>query len=110
LFIIHIIQGFALALYNRKARGKERYAVKVTRAVNTNPFFAGNMALLGLLIFAFLGIHMGDFWWASKFGELPVISYGKYMPFIQGFGKLYAIVIPLLYALIPIIMYLQNAG
>ncbi len=162
LYLIHIFQGFALWAYNRKARGNERYAVKATRAVNTNAVFASNMAFLGLLIFAFLGIHMGDFWWASKFGDLPVISYGngheyhdlykkvvmsfsqlwivvvyvismialafhlwhgfqsafqtlglnhkKYMPFIRGFGKLYAIIIPLLFALIPIIMYLQNAA
>ncbi len=162
LFIIHIIQGFALWMYNRKARGAQSYAVKATRAVNTNALFASNMAFLGLLIFAFLGIHMGDFWWASKFGDLPTVTYAngteyhdlykkvvmsfsqlwivvvyvismlalsfhlwhgfqsafqtlglnhkKYMGFIRGFGKLYAIVIPLLFALIPIIMYLKNAG
>ncbi len=159
-FLIHIIQGIAIWLHNRKARGAVRYAVKKTRAVNTNPLFASNMALLGLLILAFLGIHMGDFWWKLKFGELPAITYDsghtyenlylkvsesfsqgwivavyvlsmfvlsfhlwhgfqsafqtlglnhkKYSPLIHFLGKAYALLVPLLFLLIPVLMYFSK--
>ena len=34
------------------------------------------MALLGILIFAFLCFHMGDFWWKMRFTDsLPLVSY-----------------------------------
>ena len=34
------------------------------------------MALLGILIFAFLMLHMGDFWWKLKFHDnLPMVTY-----------------------------------
>ena len=33
------------------------------------------MALLGILIFAFLLLHMGDFWWAMKAHNLPMETY-----------------------------------
>jgi succinate dehydrogenase / fumarate reductase cytochrome b subunit len=39
-------------------------------------FASKNMALLGSLIFVFLVIHMGDFWYSMKFTEqLPYITY-----------------------------------
>lgn len=37
---------------------------------------AKNMGLLGILIFAFLCIHMGDFWWKMRFtDELALVTY-----------------------------------
>ncbi|MBK7406898.1 MAG: succinate dehydrogenase cytochrome b subunit [Saprospirales bacterium] len=76
LFILlHAIQGIALWVQNRSARGGQNYAVKVTRTTNTNSFASRNMAYLGLLILVFLGIHMGDFWWKVKFGAPPVVMY-----------------------------------
>lgn len=71
--LLHAVQGIALWLQNRKARGPVGYAVKVTRTVNTNSFASRNMAYLGLLILVFLGIHMGDFWWKMKFGGTPMV-------------------------------------
>lgn len=71
--LLHAVQGWLLAYKNRLARGTVRYAVTTTKNVG---FASGNMALLGSLIFVFLVIHMGDFWYAMKFTErLPYITY-----------------------------------
>lgn len=71
--LLHAIQGWMLAFRNRQARGPVRYAVNTSKNVG---FASNNMALLGSLIFVFLVIHMGDFWYAMKFTEqLPYITY-----------------------------------
>ncbi len=158
-FLLHIIQGFVLWAQNRSARGGNRYAKKVTRATATNGWAAKNMAWLGTLILIFLVIHMGDFWYAVKFGSVPEVAYAnfdkpvknlymkvdtsfdklhfviiyvlgmvalgfhllhgfqsafqtlglnhpKYSPIIKGIGAVFAVVVPALYAMIPILMYL----
>jgi succinate dehydrogenase / fumarate reductase cytochrome b subunit len=69
--LLHAVQGILLARKNRASRGKARYAVNKTRAVATNAFAAKNMALLGILILAFIFLHMGDFWFAMKSENLP---------------------------------------
>jgi succinate dehydrogenase / fumarate reductase cytochrome b subunit len=69
--LLHAVQGIILARKNRAARGKQKYSVNVTRATNTSPSIAKNMAILGILILAFLLLHMGDFWWATKSHNLP---------------------------------------
>jgi len=55
-----------------------------------------------------LGLHL---WhgFASAFQSLG-LNHPKYNGIISGLGKLYAIIIPALFALIPIYMYLNNAG
>lgn len=152
--ILHAIQGIILSVYNRKAKGI-KYAVKT----NANASLASkNMALLGILILAFLIMHMGDFWLKMKMGALSMVSYEgydheminlfervgvafetpwiiiayvtgqivlafhlwhgfesafqtlginhkKYTPIIKFIGQLYAILIPVGFAIIPIIYF-----
>jgi succinate dehydrogenase / fumarate reductase, cytochrome b subunit len=154
--LLHIIQGILIALQNRGAR-KKGYAVANRKS---NTFASRNMALLGLLVFFFLAVHMGDFWYKMKFtGELDMITYAgydfavkdlygrvntafqewwivliyvlglialalhlwhgfqsafqtlglnhkKYTPIIKGLGKIYSIVIPLGFAIIPLYFFL----
>jgi succinate dehydrogenase / fumarate reductase cytochrome b subunit len=150
--LLHTIVGILLWAKNRKAKGQKN---AITSGVKTS-WASRNMALLGSLIFAFLLIHMGDFWWKMKFGSAPVAMYGgeeykdlyrlcvetfsqpifviayiigmivlafhlwhgfqsafqtlglnhkKYTPIIQGLGKIFSIVVPVGFAIIPIIMY-----
>ncbi len=73
--LIHAIQGVVIWQQNRAARGTERYAVKVTRTTGTSAFASKNMMYLGILVLAFLLLHMGDFWWAMKTENLPTESY-----------------------------------
>ena len=73
--LLHTIQGLLLWSANRKAKGVT-YAVK-TAAPNTT-WAASNMALLGTLIFAFLLIHMGDFWAKMHLGLLTERTYNGF--------------------------------
>lgn len=65
MILLHAIKGLYLAYSNYKAR-KSRYGVN---AGNSNSKWTSrNMAILGSIIFIFIGIHMGDFWREYKFG------------------------------------------
>lgn len=70
--ILHTIQGIALAAKNRGARQVKYKVAKYPSA----SFASKRMALLGILILAFLFLHMGDFWFKMKFtDQLAVVSY-----------------------------------
>ncbi|HMQ47762.1 MAG TPA: succinate dehydrogenase cytochrome b subunit [Saprospiraceae bacterium] len=73
--LLHAFQGWALWRKNRAARGDARYAVKVTRAVNTNSNFASGMGWLGTIIFIFLLIHLYQFWLQMKIGNVGMATY-----------------------------------
>lgn len=73
--LIHAIQGIALAVKNRKARGGSRYAKNVTKAVGTNAFAAKYMALFGIIIFIFIGLHLYQFWLQMKLGNVAYLNY-----------------------------------
>lgn len=58
--LFHFIMGFVLELKNRKARGGSY----VYTAGNENAsWMSKNMIISGLVILAFLGLHMYGFWW-----------------------------------------------
>ena len=149
--VLHAIQGILIWLKNRKARVADYNKT----SSSSNSFASRNMASLGLLILVFLGIHMGDFWFKMKNGQLPMVdhpdvdvkvanlyaavetsfaewwivliyvismiglalhlnhgfqsafqtlglTHKKYTPAINFVGKAYSIVIPTLFAIIPI--------
>jgi len=152
--LLHAIMGIMITRSNKKARS-QGYAVKSNRDTT---WASRNMALMGLLIFAFLVMHMGDFWLKVKLGQLNVVTYEgfqhpvddlysrvmvafstwwivllyvigqialffhlkhgfylafqdigwshpKYTPIIKGFGLLYAVVIPLGFAFLPVYIF-----
>ncbi len=157
--LLHAVQGWLLWAKNRKSRGAERYAVQSVRAVGTNGSLAKNMGALGTIIFIFLIIHMGQFWFKMKMGDLPTqmydgvevndlyapvkaaftnigyvifyvvsmifigmhlmhgfqssfqtlgLNHKKYTPFIKFLGNAYSILIPLGFAIIPIVFFVTN--
>ncbi len=70
--LLHSVQGVLIALSNRKAKGQQ-YAVST---YSNGSWMSKNMALLGTLVFAFLCIHMGDFWYKMKFtDQLEMVKY-----------------------------------
>lgn len=84
LILLHAIQGLIIAFQNRMAKGS-RYAVSTKE--NTS-WPARNMALLGTLIFAFILIHMGDFWLKMKLDWLETVDYDGYdEPIKDLFGR-----------------------
>lgn len=152
--LLHAVMGIMLARQNKAAR-PQKYVVKSHRKTSWE---SRHMALLGLLIFAFLIMHMGDFWWKVKMGSLDMVTYEgfshpvddlysrvvaafsvwwivllyvigqvalffhlkhgfflafgdlgwnhpKYTPIIRGVGLVYAIVVPLGFAILPLYIF-----
>jgi succinate dehydrogenase / fumarate reductase cytochrome b subunit len=78
--LIHIIDGFALTIQNRKAR-PVRYAYNKPAANSSSA--SRSMAILGTLILVFLATHMANFWWKMKVKEdvpLHVNTVSKELP------------------------------
>ncbi len=68
LFIIHIIYAVWLTVQNRKARGNDRYAV-VSKPAQVE-WASQNMLVLGIVILAFLVVHMIQFWAKMQLAEI----------------------------------------
>lgn len=62
-FIIHIIQGWVLAVQNQSKR-KQGYAV--TLGNRGSKWYSRSMGLLGTLLFLFLVMHISHFWVPSR--------------------------------------------
>lgn len=151
--LLHAIQGIILWRKNASSR-PQRYAVA---SKSTSSFTSRNMGWLGMIVLIFILIHMYQFWFKMKIGDLGMATYDgvqvkdlyklvsatyanplfvifyvlsmaaigmhlwhgfgsafqtlglnhkKYTPFINTLGKIYAVVIPALFALIPIWMFI----
>ena len=68
LFIIHIIYALWLTVQNRRARGTDRYAV--TSRPPQVEWSSKNMLVLGIVILAFLTVHMIQFWAKMQLAEI----------------------------------------
>ncbi len=73
LFIIHIIYALWLTLRNRKARGNDRYDV-VKKPAQVE-WASQNMLVLGIVVLAFLAIHMIQFWAKMQLAEILHCDY-----------------------------------
>lgn len=71
--LLHAFLGLTIWSKNRKSKGN--FGV-VSHKSETVTWASKNMALLGILIFAFLMLHMGDFWLKMKMGQTNMIDYG----------------------------------
>jgi len=159
--VLHALQGTLLWLKNRAARGSLGYAVKVNRTAGASKA-SFRMGALGIIILAFIIVHMVQFWAQVKIlGTVDPIQYEgldyqvkdlyslivaaftdvrfvifyvismifigfhlwhgfesafqslglnhpKWNPLIKTVGRLYAVVVPLAYAAIPVFMYLNQ--
>lgn len=72
LFIIHIIYALWLTLQNRKARGNDRYNV-VSKPPQVE-WSSQNMLVLGIVVLAFLVVHLIQFWARMQFAEIVAAS------------------------------------
>ncbi|WP_026135636.1 succinate dehydrogenase cytochrome b subunit [Nafulsella turpanensis] len=153
--LTHIIVTIILTIHNKKAR-PVGYAEAHPSANST--WSSRNMGLLGTLIAVFLVIHLGNFWYKMKVGEVPLVTYEsegtlrdlysvvlfsfsnlwyvilyvvmmiflalhlahgfrsafqtlgwrhkKYTPIIEKVGLAFAIIVPLLFAIMPVYIYI----
>lgn len=70
--LVHTVQGILITIQNRRARPR-KYAIGNYPEASA---VSKQMALLGILIFAFLCLHMADFWYKMKFtSTLNVLHY-----------------------------------
>lgn len=71
-FIIHIIYASIITLMNQRSRpiGYDK-----TSTNDVTSWASKNMYILGGAIFVFLIIHLINFFWKIKFGEVPTLSY-----------------------------------
>lgn len=68
LIVIHIIYACVLTVKNRQARGSKRYAVSKRPA--TVEWSSNNMLVLGVVILAFLVVHLIQFWAKMQMAEI----------------------------------------
>ena len=68
LFVLHILYALWLTVQNRRARGADRYAV--TSRPPQVEWASKNMLVLGLVVVAFLVVHMIQFWAKMQLAEI----------------------------------------
>ncbi|HRQ30647.1 MAG TPA: succinate dehydrogenase cytochrome b subunit [Saprospiraceae bacterium] len=151
--LLHILDALYITIKNRQADGRN---LKVDTRGKVSYWHSRNMGVLGVVILIFLVIHLKDYWYIYKFGELPLDEQGQkdlytiviasfkniwyVIIYLLGFiglgfhlahgvasgfrtlglyhktwvnimkyiGIAFAILIPLAYAIIPVIIYIKN--
>ena len=68
LIVIHIVYAVVLTMKNRSARGDKRYAV--SKRPKTVEWSSNNMLVLGIVILAFLVVHLIQFWAKMQLAEI----------------------------------------
>jgi len=72
--IIHILYASTLTLMNQKARPVK---YKMVNQSDSSTWASRNMYILGATVLIFLLIHIINFYWKLKFGEVATINYGN---------------------------------
>lgn len=91
--ILHSVYALIITLQNQKSAGG-KYAYD--RRSKTSKWYSRNMGILGVIILAFLVIHMKDFWYRYKFGDMPIDAYGNkdlYAVVIAAYGEPWYIIL-----------------
>ncbi|AJW63252.1 hypothetical protein VO54_01776 [Elizabethkingia miricola] len=71
--ILHAIDGLVITIKNKKSGG----TYQSDRRGRASKWYSRNMGILGTLILIFLVIHFQNFWYAYKFGSLPLDDKGN---------------------------------
>lgn len=69
--LLHVFVSAVLTKRNNQAR-----PVKYAYVDNSSTWSSRNMGILGTLLLVFLVVHLSKFWFRSKFGDIPLRSYG----------------------------------
>ena len=68
LFVLHLIYALWLTLQNRRARGNDQYAI--AGAAPGVEWSSKNMLVLGIVVLAFLVVHLIQFWARMQLAEI----------------------------------------
>jgi succinate dehydrogenase / fumarate reductase cytochrome b subunit len=69
--IFHAVDGLWITIANKKAR-KIDYTYSKPSA--NSPWSSRNMGILGTIILVYIVVHMQNFWYKMKFGDLPYMK------------------------------------
>ncbi len=70
--LLHAVQGILISIHNKKAKGS-RYEGKEISDTDAK-IASRNMIWLGVLLLAFIGLHMWQFWAQMHFFEVPLMA------------------------------------
>lgn len=73
--LAHALFALILSIQSRRARGGVSY--HFDRRGPTSSWYSRQMGWLGALLLAFIVMHMANFWYVYKFGEVPLDSAGR---------------------------------
>ncbi|MEP3387425.1 MAG: succinate dehydrogenase cytochrome b subunit [Reichenbachiella sp.] len=107
IFIIAHLKGFWYEFKNGEIADAVYSGMTIPDGYAVVDFAFSNPIIVGFYVIcmAFLGFHLSH-GFASAFQSLG-LNHKKYTPFISKLGLLYSILIPLGFAIIPILMYLN---
>lgn len=71
-FLLHILYAAVLTIANLKTRPENYQVIDQSEA---STWASRNMFVLGSLIFIFLALHLSNFWFKMKFGEMQYVEY-----------------------------------
>lgn len=87
-FVLHIFNGVILWFQNKRARGTERYKINGSRE-NTD-VFARTTFLTGSIIFIFLVLHLGTFFWRFNVHDPEgLANIHEYYKIVVGFFQIW---------------------
>ncbi len=72
--LIHAFQGWLIWRKNKNARGNKGYAINVIRGSSQTAKVAKNMGWIGTIIFVFILIHLYQFWFQMKIGNVAMVE------------------------------------
>lgn len=78
LVLLHFLYAIVLTIQNRRARGKDRYAV--TGRQEEVEWESKNMLVLGICVLGFIVLHLYNFWFKMQFAELTGLHTGAFDP------------------------------
>ncbi len=90
--IAHSVYALIITLKNRKSSGG---AYAYDQRSRSSAWYSRSMGILGTILLIYLIIHMKDFWYVYKFGNLPLDSEGNkdlYSIVIAAYGELWYVV------------------
>jgi succinate dehydrogenase / fumarate reductase, cytochrome b subunit len=89
MILVHAIKGLLLWFYNSGAKGT-KYA-KPKHSDTRFAFASYNMATLGIIVFAFIGLHMAQFWGKMHFSsDMPTMVIEGFKEPVKDLYKLVA--------------------
>ncbi len=81
-FILHIVNGFRLWLENKRARGG---VYKINGSPDNSSLFSRTMFITGSVVFIFLVLHLGTFFWKFNIHYPENLEHHQYYTIVRSF-------------------------